>query len=182
MNKFCMRKLPVGERIYSRESKYKERCCSCYANCETDNHLLQCPKRKRHRNEIMQAVNCLGKEMDPRLHNILRDGINKYLKGEEQTVYKTPGKEEYHQLQTDQNKIGWDNLIRGKFSKHWRIHTEKQTRQGDTGNEQRIYANNRTSKEEEVEDREIGHQTETQNRRLPTTICHNYQHCTRTMA
>ena len=61
MNKFCMQKLPVGERIHSRESKYKERCCSCYANCETDNHLLQCPKRQQHRNEIMQEVNQLGK-------------------------------------------------------------------------------------------------------------------------
>ena len=44
-NKFCMRKLPVGLQMHARESKYDERCCSCWAECETDDHLLQCPKR-----------------------------------------------------------------------------------------------------------------------------------------
>ena len=44
-NKFCMRKLPVGQRMHARESKHDERCCSCWADCETDDHLLQCPHR-----------------------------------------------------------------------------------------------------------------------------------------
>ena len=36
-----MRKLPVGQRLHARESKHDERCCSCWAESETDNHLLQ---------------------------------------------------------------------------------------------------------------------------------------------
>ena len=129
MNKFCMRKLPVGERIHSRESKFEERCCSCYANCETDDHLIQCPKRQRHRNEIMQTVDRLGKELDPRLHDILKDGLLKYFKGAEQTPYATLGSKSYHQLQTNQRKIGWANLIRGKFSRHWRKHQREFTQE-----------------------------------------------------
>ena len=77
----------------------------------------------------MQEVNRLGKEMDPRLHDILRDGLSKYFNGEEQTAYKTPGTKIYHQLQTNQRDIGWDNLIRGKFSKHWRIHQQEFTQE-----------------------------------------------------
>ena len=48
MNKFCMRKLRVGQKIHSRESKYDKRCYSCWANCKTDDHILQCLKLKRH--------------------------------------------------------------------------------------------------------------------------------------
>ena len=39
-NKLCMRKLPVGQRLHTRESKYDKQCCSCWDECETDDHLL----------------------------------------------------------------------------------------------------------------------------------------------
>ena len=63
--------------------------------CETNDHLLQYPKQQRHQNKIMQAVNRLGKEMDPRLQDILHNGLLKYLNGEKQTAYKTPGTKSY---------------------------------------------------------------------------------------
>ena len=119
-----MRKLPIGQRIHSRESKYDKQCCSCWANCKTDDHLLQCPKRKRHQSEIFQAITRLGKEMDQVLHDILRDGLGKYLYRREQTTYNEAGlanSGKYWQLQKNQKEIGWDNLIGGKYSKHWRI-------------------------------------------------------------
>ena len=86
-NKFCMKKLPVGQRIHARESKYDERCCSCLANSETDDYLLKCPKRARYQNEIYQVIKRLGKEMDPVLLEILLDGVTKYLTGTRQTKY-----------------------------------------------------------------------------------------------
>ena len=143
-NKFCMRKLPVGQRLHERESKYNERCCSCLADYETDDHLFHCPKRSRYRNEIYQVIKRLGKEMDPVLQDILLDGVTKkYLTGTRQTKYivnssstqqteywdricqvrvdqerTTEGqKDEYWQLQRNQEAIGWDNLLRGKFVK-----------------------------------------------------------------
>ena len=54
----------------------------------------------------MQAANCLGKEIDPVLHDILREGLTKYLDGEKQNKYKTPGTKVYHKLQKNQGKIG----------------------------------------------------------------------------
>ena len=87
-----MRKLLVGKRMHARESKHNERCCSCWAESETDGHLLQCHKRAQYRNEIYQAIKRLGKEMDPVLHDILLDGITKYLNGTRQTKYVVSSK------------------------------------------------------------------------------------------
>ena len=86
-NKFCMKKLPVGQQIHAQELKHDERCCSCWANSETDDHLLQCPKQARYQNKIYQVIKYLGKEMDPVLLKILLDGVTKYLTGTRQTKY-----------------------------------------------------------------------------------------------
>ena len=82
-----MRKLPVGQQLHKKESRYNEGCSSCWANSETNDHMLQCPKQSRHRNKIYQAITWLAPEMDPVFHDILRDRIAKYLGGKEQTTY-----------------------------------------------------------------------------------------------
>ena len=87
INKFCMQKLPVGQRLHAREIKHDAQCCSCWDDSETDDHLLRCPKRARHRNDIYAAIKRLGKEMDPVLLEILLDGVTKYLTGTSQTKY-----------------------------------------------------------------------------------------------
>ena len=66
----------------------------------------------------------MGKEMDPVLHDTLRDGLRKCLGRHEQSRYNTDGlanSDEYWQPQKNQKEIGWDNLVRGKYIKHWRI-------------------------------------------------------------
>lgn len=78
------------------------------------------PKTKTTR----QAIAQLGKEMDPILHNILRDRLGKYLGGHGQTRYDKDSlvnSDKHLQLQKNQKEIGWDNIVRGKYSKHWRI-------------------------------------------------------------
>ena len=83
--------------------------------------------------------------MDPVLLYILLDGVTKYLTGTRQTKYivsnskkqqtdywnhihqatgqqkrTTEGEEhDYWQLQRNQEAIGWDNLLRGKFAEDW---------------------------------------------------------------
>ena len=117
-----MRKLPIGQHIHAQESKHDKRYCSCWVDCDTDDHLLQCPERTRHKNEIYQAIKQLGKEMDSVLHDILRDGVAKYIGGKEQTIYNIDGTNinNYWQLRKNQQEIGWDNLFQGKLSKDWR--------------------------------------------------------------
>jgi len=100
--------------------------------------------RSRFRTENYQLIKRLGKDMDPVLLEILLGGVTKYLLGTRQTKYIVgssrrqqtsywdrireasgiviPPNEEhdYWQLQRNQEAIGWDNLLRGKFSKDWR--------------------------------------------------------------
>ena len=79
-----MKKLSVGQRIHARKSKHEVRCCSCWADSKTDDHLLRCPKRTRFRTEIYQLIKRLGQEMDPVLLEIMLDGVTKYLSGTRQ--------------------------------------------------------------------------------------------------
>ena len=82
-----MQKLPVGQQLHAREIKHDTRCRSCWHDSETDDHLLRCPKRARHRNDIYAAIKKLGREIDPVLLKILFDGVTKYLTGTSQTKY-----------------------------------------------------------------------------------------------
>lgn len=70
---------------------------------------------------IWQAIDRLGKEMDPLLNDILRDRLEKHLGGYDQTVYDRDSPRnsgQYWHLQQNQQDIGRDNLIWGKYSKH----------------------------------------------------------------
>jgi hypothetical protein len=64
--------------------------------------------------------------VDPRLCDILQEGIMTYFKGESTTTNMLrlrgqEGMERYNLLIDQQTVIGWDNLLRGKFSKQWKI-------------------------------------------------------------
>jgi hypothetical protein len=63
---------------------------------------------------------------DPRLCDILQEGIMTYFKGESITTSMLrlrgqEGMDRYNLLIDEQLVIGWDNLLRGKFSKQWKI-------------------------------------------------------------
>jgi hypothetical protein len=64
--------------------------------------------------------------VDPRLCDILQEGLQTYFRGESTTnamfrIRGQEGMERYSLLIDEQVVIGWDNLLRGKFSKQWKI-------------------------------------------------------------
>ena len=42
-NQFGWKKLPVGQRLHSREAWFDDRCPSCLFHGESDDHVFQCP-------------------------------------------------------------------------------------------------------------------------------------------
>ncbi|MGK3747567.1 MAG: hypothetical protein ACI90V_014431 [Bacillariaceae sp.] len=54
MHKFCIRKLPTGERVHKRDHFHDKRCASCWHTIEDDDHIFSCikqmesPKKKHH--------------------------------------------------------------------------------------------------------------------------------------
>ena len=63
----------------------------------------------------------------------------------------------------NQFEIKWDNLIRGKYSKHWRC-------QKAVGYEEGVQENNRNPKEEEEEEEEENYWTEKENGYISGTL------------
>jgi hypothetical protein len=126
MHKFCIKKLPTGERVHTRDHYHDKRCASCWHTSEDDDHILQCSKRRSIRKKIINQITLMRNRIDPRLCDILQEGLLTYLNGESVSnamirLRGQDGYERYDLLIDEQTVIGWDNLLRGKFSKHWKI-------------------------------------------------------------
>ena len=131
MHKYCIKKLPTGERIHKKDHFHDQRCASCLDD-EDDDHILQCNHRRSIRKKVLNQINLLRNTVDPKLCDILREGLMTYFKGESVStaMLRLRGQEDvdkhqiykrYAQLIDEQVVIGWDNLLRGKFSKQWKI-------------------------------------------------------------
>jgi hypothetical protein len=121
ITKFCFFNLPTGERLHRRDHSYDDRCPTCHAPEESDEHLLQCPSpaRRAWRSDLIKTLlKPLDKFLDPVLHDILHEGLLCYFQNE--PMDPTPYPPRYQTLLKQQDSIGWSNLLRGKFSVDWR--------------------------------------------------------------
>jgi hypothetical protein len=126
LHKYCMKKLPTGERVHKRDHFHDKRCASCWHTNEDDDHIFQCNSRRCVRKKIIKQINVMKSSIDPRLCDILQEGIMTYFKGKSITtsmlqIRGQEGMNRYNLLIDEQLVIGWDNLLRGKFSKQWKI-------------------------------------------------------------
>jgi hypothetical protein len=126
MHKFCIKKLPTGERVHKRDHYHDKRCASCWHTLEDDDHIFQCVKRRSLRKKVIKQINLMQNCIDPRLCDILQEGLLTYFNRESVTttmlrIRGQEGYERYDLLIGKQTAIGWDNLLRGKFSKQWKI-------------------------------------------------------------
>ena len=126
MHKFCIKKLPTGERVHKRDHFHYKRCASCWHGKEDDDHVFQCVKRRSLRMKGLNQINLLENTVDPRLCDIMREGLMTYFNGESVSaamlqIRGQDDMERYNLLIDEQVVIGWDNLLRGKFSKQWKL-------------------------------------------------------------
>ena len=75
MHKFFIKKLPTGERVHKRDHFHDKRCTSCWYFKEDGNHLFQCAKRRSLRKKVLNQINLLEDTVDPRLCDIMREGL-----------------------------------------------------------------------------------------------------------
>ena len=71
MHKFCIKKLPTGERVHKRDHFHDQRCASGLYN-EDDDHVFQCAHRRSIRKKVLNQINLLANTVDPRLCEIMR--------------------------------------------------------------------------------------------------------------
>jgi exonuclease III len=126
ITKFCIYHLPTGDRLHRRSSHYDDRCPTCHSPSETDDHILQCPSpaRRAWRSDLIKTLlDPLATFLDPVLLDILREGLLQFFRASslDPTLYSP----RYQRLLKQQQAIGWNNLLRGKFSADWRYLQEQ---------------------------------------------------------
>jgi len=122
---------------------------------EDDDHIFTCAKRKAHRKRIIKQVDVLRHTVDPNLCDILKEGLLSYFMGEcmTNTMLRLRGQESferYRLLIDEQLLIGWDNLLRGKFTKQWKIQQTSYINRKRLS-DPRSYARNQRRKKREAE-------------------------------
>ena len=80
-----------SSRLNKKQSKFDARCCTCWDPHETDDHLIQCPKRNNYRNRIYSEIENLRPILDPVLHDILNDGVRQHVGKKKHTIYDEHG-------------------------------------------------------------------------------------------
>jgi hypothetical protein len=81
---------------------------------------------KEEKSTKNKQINVMRNTVDIKLCDILQEGLMTYFKGECMTsamlrIRGEEGMEMYGPLIEEQLVIGWDNILRGKFSKQWKI-------------------------------------------------------------
>ena len=128
-HKYAMRKLPTGSRMERNGGNEESQCSTCRQAHEDDDHLFQCPKRPAYRKKILEALNTIKKGMCPTLYYLFSNSILNYIDGHDRSMASHPliapdpnTLDEYNTLLTQQARIGWDHLLRGKISVLWRVY------------------------------------------------------------
>ena len=82
LHKYCIMKLPTGERVHKRDHFHNKRCTLCLHTVGDDGHIFRCIKRKNQRKIIIEQIAYLRKTVDPILCDILQEGLMTYFNGE----------------------------------------------------------------------------------------------------
>jgi hypothetical protein len=124
-HKFGWKQLPTGARLHRWTPSYEHRCPSCSQDAETDDHLFQCQHllRKQWKKDLINSLhNSYSEFLDPDLFSIAKIGLMAYFQNclplfEER--YPRDTYPELRKLTDQQTVIGWDQFVRGKWSKKW---------------------------------------------------------------
>ena len=113
--------LPVGKRVYCYSTTNPLSCSTCGCDTEDTNHLYTCPHQSRDRWR-KQVHRNLRKKMekshtDQTLADIALEGLTSFLEGRAVDIHDLPDK--YHKLLEEQDEIGWNNFLKGRWSKEW---------------------------------------------------------------
>jgi hypothetical protein len=98
-----------------------DKCPACQHIVETDWHILNCPRRSLWREEFLSTLGDLLhiNRTQPDLHIILLQGIRGALSDQRYQMNNNNREHRFRLLVHAQNKIGWQHLLKGRFSKQW---------------------------------------------------------------
>jgi len=113
---------PTGKIAHRNNSTLPHECPACGSPQEDNIHVITCPSssREQWRQLLFKEVSRLeGPSSDPYLLDILQDGLHRLHKHLPPPLMEHYP-ERYHQLLQRQEKIGWHQLYKGRWSVDWK--------------------------------------------------------------
>ena len=113
---------PTGNIAHRNNPQLPHDCPACSSPQEDNAHVIQCRHNSRQEwrgHTIHKVCHHLLQESDPVLIDILHDGLLRYHNNLP-LLPTTNYPERCHALINAQNKIGWDQLYKGRWSHEWR--------------------------------------------------------------
>jgi len=126
--------IPVGKRVHTYDPKYPASCPTCQAPLEDRTHLWNCQHASRHkwRAECKSAMLKVLTDSNTAvpLQELLLEAIAALMEGRNMdTIRVDPSVEHVAKAQAD---IGWHQLLKGRFSKAWRLAQDQYLGSGAT--------------------------------------------------
>ena len=114
--------LPTNQRVHCHNPS-AQRCPSC-ASCSQEDcdDIMRCsaPPRKSWQAETILELECQCQQLytEPGLTKLLLYGISKWLEGQD-AISPAEFPPKYHQVISQQNDIGWQQLFNGQMGIEW---------------------------------------------------------------
>jgi hypothetical protein len=123
--KFVHGILPTNRKLH-RNDPVRRRCPACHSVTEDWKHIVRCPHitRVAWRTSMIEFMeeSCQSINTRPLLWKVLRDGIQGWCSHTSDVPFCL----DYHEYSADarrliwqQNRIGWEQIFLGRFSKEW---------------------------------------------------------------
>ena len=112
---------PCGIVAHRNNPKYPEDCPSCGAPVEDQQHLIHCPKRKEDRETWFKAIKQYTEETTTPMP--LQDLLLKVLRAllDDEDTDSIEGDQYTQEIVDVQRLIGWDQILKGRYSKQWAV-------------------------------------------------------------
>ena len=113
--------LLLGKRVHKYNPKYPEWCPSCTSQVEDRSHLMTCPATSQAKWRT-ECISNIRKEIDKHntahpIKELLLEGLNTVLNN--QSANNIQVNPEVADVAAAQAAIGWNQILKGRFSKLW---------------------------------------------------------------
>jgi len=122
VTKWAHNLLPTRRHMTRLGKAESDLCPSCLATIETAPHIFACPLRVQWQATFLDSLRELLASLytQPDLQCILMVGVRGALQNDPLFDMPTTNREpSFELLVSSQNDIGWDHLLKGRFSHHW---------------------------------------------------------------
>jgi hypothetical protein len=119
--KFAHEHLPTRKHMKRIGEAESDKCPSCLECVETAWHILSCPNQSIWCNTILSELNDVLQitRTQPDLTLILLQGVRGALNDSSYQMTAEAREPRFQYLVKAQNKIGWQHILKGRFSHHW---------------------------------------------------------------